>query len=144
MSYSSYNPQEIAVIIGGIPIEGLADGTFVNVERSANTFEKSTGCDNRTTRIKQNDRSGTVTITLSQTSPSNDYLSGIMALDEATGDGVVALLIKDINGSTLCSAPYAWIVKPSPAGYGKSITNREWKLDCSDLYMFIGGNPTGV
>jgi hypothetical protein len=57
---------------------------------------------------------------------------------------VVPITIKDLNGTSLVFSPKAWIIKPTNLGYAKSITNREWKFDCSDLSIFTGGNPTGV
>lgn len=138
--FATYDPGKVVVNVGGIPIEGFADGTFVNVERSSDTFTKSTGADNRTTRIKQGDKSGTITITLSQSSPSNDVLSGIMLLDETTNDGVVPILVKDLLGTTLAVSAYSWIRKPPAAPFAKSISNREWIFDCADLNMYIGGN----
>lgn len=135
----TYDPAKVVVNVGGVNLEGYADGTFVTAERSSDTYTKSTGADGRTTRVKQNDKSGTITITLQQSSPSNNFLSSIMTLDETAGEGIVPVTIKDILSSSLISTGYAWVKKPPATPYAKENSNREWVLDCAVLEMFIGG-----
>ena len=53
---ATYDPKNVKVNVGGVPILGFADGTFITVERTSDNFEKITGADNRTTRIKMLNR----------------------------------------------------------------------------------------
>jgi len=138
---ATYDPSKVVLSVGGAEINGYADGEFINVDRANDTFNKSTGADNRTVRIKQNDFSGSITITLSQTSESNNILSAFMILDETTNDGIVPVLIKDLLGSSVYVSAYAWVRKPPAGAYGKDDSNREWVLDCANLDIFHGGNP---
>ena len=85
--------------------------------------------------------SGEITLTLAQTSPSNDYLSSIQTLDELSGTGVVPVLIQDNSGRSKYVSGFAWIRRPPDAEFGKEISNREWVLDCADISFFTGGNP---
>jgi len=142
MSLSTYVPEDILVIIGGAIMSGFGDGTFVVVERDEDTFSKKTGANGRTTRTKSSNKSGSITLTLQQTSPSNDILSAIHAIDEQTGNGVVPVLIKDKRGTSIHSSPAAWVKKPASASYAKESEDREWVLDCADLEGHVGGNPT--
>ena len=140
MAVRTYDPAGVTVSVGGYPIQGFADGTFINVERSADLFSKVVGADGFTSRSKSNDRSGTVTITLKQTSPSNDVLAGIQLLDEVSNQGVVPVMVKDINGNTLVFSESGWIRKAPTIEEGRDLTDREWAFDCADLDMFAGGN----
>ena len=142
MPLSTYVPEDILVIVGGAIIDGYADGTFINVERDEDTFSKKTGANGRTTRTKSSNKSGSITLTLQQTSPSNDVLSAFHAIDEQTANGVIPVLIKDKRGTSLYSSPAAWVKKPAAASFAKESENREWTLDCADLEGFTGGNPT--
>lgn len=135
----TYDPAKVVVNVAGVNLEGYADGTFVTAERTSDTYTKSTGADGRTTRVKQNDKSGSITITLQQTSPSNNHLSAIMVLDESSGEGIVPVTIKDILSSSLIASSYAWVKKPPASPYAKENSNREWVFDCAVLEMFIGG-----
>ena len=58
-------------------MSGFADGTFLTVDRDDDQWAKVTGADGTSTRIKSNNRSGNMTLTLKQSSPSNDVLSRI-------------------------------------------------------------------
>jgi hypothetical protein len=140
MAVKSYNPADVSVIFAGIPIEGYADGTFLVAARDNQSFTKMVGSDGEGARAKSNDAGGTITLTLMQTSISNDALSAQMALDEASGDGVGPLLIKDGSGRTLIVAESAWIQKPADAEFGREISNREWVIETDNMQIFDGGN----
>lgn len=139
MAVKNYNPANILVAWNGIPIEGFADGTFVVAERANDSFSKVVGSSGEGARAKSNDKSGSVTVTLMQTSASNDLLSAALALDENSGDAVGPLLITDLNGTTLIEAQTAWILRPPNNEFGREISNREWVFDTDSLGIFTGG-----
>jgi hypothetical protein len=140
MPVRTFDPKQCLVIIGGVPMSGFADGTFVSIERTSDTFTKVSGADGIVSRAKSNDRSGTLTLTLAQTSPSNDVLSGFAIKDEMAGAGIVPILVKDLSGRSIYIAAFGWVKKPPTGEFGKEIANREWTLDLADLDMFAGGN----
>lgn len=140
MSVRSYDPSQVVVTVNGAQMSGFADGTFVSVIRSNDAFTKVTGADGVTSRSKSSDKSGELTITLAQTSPSNDILSALATLDELSSLGVVAIAVKDISGRSLFASGNAWIRKVPDSAFGKEIDNREWVFDCADLAPFVGGN----
>lgn len=139
MSVKTYDPAGIAIIVAGGPIEGFAPDTFVVAARRNPSWALTVGADGEGARAKSNDKSGTITFTLIQTSLSNDFLSSLAALDELTNNGVGPLLIKDLNGDTIIAAGTAWVQKPADSEYGKEIATREWVLETDDLNMFVGG-----
>jgi hypothetical protein len=140
MPVRTYDPKQCLAIIGGIPMSGFADGTFISIERTSDTFSKVSGADGIVSRAKTNDRSGVLTLTLCQTSPSNDVLSGIALTDELTNAGIVPVLVKDLSGRSVYVAAFGWVKKPPTGEFGKEIGDREWTLDLADLDMFAGGN----
>lgn len=140
MSVKSYDPNAVTLVFAGIPVEGYADGTFVNVARNNPAFALTVGSSGEGARAKSNDKSGTVTLTLIQSSLSNDALSAIAALDEASSDGVGPLLMKDLSGRSLYAAETAWIQKVSDAEFAREITSREWVIETDSLEVFVGGN----
>jgi hypothetical protein len=141
MPVRTYDPKQVSVLVAGVPIGGFADGTAISVIRSNDSYSKVSGADGVMSRAKSNDISGEVTLTLSQTSPSNDYLSSIQSLDSLSGTGVVPVLIQDNSGRSKYVSGFAWVRKPPDSEFGKEISNREWVLDCADLSFFTGGNP---
>jgi hypothetical protein len=140
MGLGTVDPQQVNVSIGGNIITGFADGTFLNVERDEDTWNKVVGADGSVARSKSANKAATLTLTLLQTSPSNDILSALAALDEETGDAEIPIIIKDNSGTTLVSAPESWIQKPPAIVYGKEVQNREWVFALSKTTFFAGGN----
>lgn len=146
----TFDPSSVVVIVGPTPIGGFADGSFIRVRRTSDLFTKITGVEGVTTRVRSTDKSGEITLTLSQTSPSNDILSGYALADELANASVLPIFIKDNSGKGLLSivqsrslfvSAFGWVRKFPDVEYSKSEANREWLLDCSDLVMNVGGNP---
>lgn len=142
MAVTTYDAKKVAVIVGGIPMSGLADGTFVSIERDEDSFTKVVGADGQTSRAKSNNRGGSMSLTLMQSSPSNDVLTAFMLADETANAGVVPIAVVDFSGRTKFASAFGWIKKPPVAEFGKELSEREWVFDLSDVDIFIGGNVT--
>lgn len=137
-----YNPKEVVIIFGPIIVTGFADGTFLSVEFNEDAFTLQVGTDGEGTRSKSNNESGRATFTLMQSSDSNDLLSALHGVDKSTpsGDGIVPLLIKDLQGTSLHSAETAWIVKGPTNEYGREAGPREWVIETDNLVSVTGSN----
>lgn len=137
-----YDPDLISIVFAGILIEGYADGEFVSIEANSEDFLMKMGTDGEGTRSKTNDRSGTVTLKLMQSSSSNPRLSAIRELDLAqpNGAGVGALQVRDQGGVTIYSAEQAYIEKLPSSSFDREATTREWVLKTDKLTAIIGGN----
>ena len=143
MSVKTYDPKQVLVSLtynkgkSSANVMGFADGTGIKVMRTADAYSKSVGMDGDTSRVKNPDISGEITLTLAQTSPSNDILS---AIANSTSDGDIATIaVKDTYGTSHYVSAYVWVKKQAEAEFSKSLTNREWVLECADLAMTTGG-----
>ena len=134
------NAKEVSIIIGPHAVSGFAAGSFVTIAKDEPAYAKKVGTDGKVTRAKSNNNAGTITIRLDQASASNDYLSGLALLDQATDTGVVPALIRDANGRTIISAESAWVQKMPDTEQSNESLDREWVLDCGPIDMFVGGN----
>lgn len=144
MVVATFDPKSVLISFGGVPLSGFADGTFLELTADTQQFTKVVGADGFTTRVKSNDYGGVLTLTLSQSSPSNDVLSGFLQLDRTTNTAVLPLLIKDMSGTTLVFAAQAWIQQFPDTAFGNEINNRAWIFDLADLDLLIGGNNQTV
>ena len=140
----TYDPKQVILTVGGFPIGGYADGTFIQHEYDEDAFAKVTGADGFSSRAKSQNNDSMLTITLAQTSPSNNTLSALALADKLSNTGVVPVVMKDVGGTpggetTLFSAN-GWVRKQANLEYGKEITNREWILDLTDTDLLVGGN----
>ena len=140
----TYDFKKNKLIIGGLPIQGFADGTGINFSRQEDLFSDVSGADGEMSRAKSNNRSGMLTITLSQTSPSNDYLSFLHNQDETNNTGIRAALLKDFGGTSQVSSPAVYVKKFADIELGKEITGREWSILCADTKVNVGGNANAI
>lgn len=141
-STKTYDPGLVVIQFGPYLITGTADGTFVKASRNEDTFKTYVGADGTPARSRSRNKSGSVELTLAQTSPSNDALGAAHLADELLGAGVYPLMIKDLNGTTLVAAAEAWVTKPADVEEGKEVGNRAWKLETGSLNIWSGGNIT--
>jgi hypothetical protein len=135
----TFDPGKVIVTFAGNLITGFAAGTFISAERAEDTFSAEAGASGEVARVRNRNKLGTVTLTLMQTSPSNDVLSAQAKRDELSGTGAGSLLVKDLGGTTLIASPSAWIKKPPAVEFAKELSNREWVLE-GELDIFAGSN----
>lgn len=136
----TYDPKQVIVTFGTVIVSGYAEGTFIAIAQNGDSFEKQRGADGGVDRVNKNASDYAVTLTLKQTSLTNDALSVIAALDKASNTGKLPLVVKDINGTSLFFAEQAWIGKEPDPEDGDAISSREWRFDTGIAAQFIGGN----
>jgi hypothetical protein len=140
MANKTLDPKLFHITVAGRALSGFADGTYIRVERRNPTYSLTVGADGEAARAKSNDKSGSVTVTLIQTSADNDFLSDLALADELTNAGVFPLTIIDDNGSTVVGAAQAWITQPAAIENAKEVQGREWVIESGSMDMFTGGN----
>lgn len=138
----TYSPSDYTITVAGQKVTGFTDGAFIEVAPDEQLYNKHVGADGYTSRARTSNRSGTITITLARTSPSNEIMSAIMKRDIASDDGIVPVNIKDSKGRTVIEAPSAWVQSVPTLTDSKDIEPRTWVLDCSNLTLYIGGNTS--
>ena len=134
----TYNPALVLVSFAGVPLSGFADGTFIEIERNVDAFEVTVGAGGETVRTQSQNRSGKITFTVLQSSIANDILDAKATADELTGTGAASFFMKDLNGTTICTAANCWVKKKAAIKRGKEISNSEWVLETDLLDMHPG------
>ena len=139
--YAHYELRNITCIFGGILIDGYGADDAVTVAFDVEAFTKTVGVDGLAVRNKMHDRTGTITITLSYASATNDQLSGVYQADQlaSTGAGVGPFTLRDRGGRTLFEAPYAWICDTPDLNFNSEAGSRVWMLHFQSGTMFAGG-----
>ena len=140
MATKTYDPK-LVIITFGLPINGYADGTFISVTSSTERFTTTVGADREVTRTRSNDDTAEITITLKQSSASNDYLSTVAELDRTLNLGIRPLQIVDLSGTTLLFWPEAWVQSMPDVEFSNEATDRAWVFKTGQpVAMTIGGN----
>lgn len=123
-------------------LSGFAEDSHIDVERAVDTFDSYTGIDNVTTRIFKANTMAKVTVSLQQTSASNDVLSQLYINDKNSrnSSGLFTLTVKDGSGRSIYFAQEAWVGVVPNSKFGSGMNTREWVLQCARMDSFIGGN----
>lgn len=143
MGTKVYDSNEVSVILGGISIDsGRADGDFVKITPTSSTYTSKAGVDGEVTRSKTNDDRAKLEILVLQTSSSNGLLWALHAADKLSkgGVGVVPVLVKDNNGTTVLGAEHAWIEKYPDISYGGETGVLSWPIEIANLRTILGGS----
>ena len=138
----TYDSKQVAVIFGGVPLEGFAAGSRVTLTPSAKAFTKQVGSDGESTRSKTNDSTYTVKLSLHQSSLSNDFLSAKHNADLATPGGITdPLFIKDLLSGTTYIAKNAWLTGFPENAFEAEAGALEWEIETGDMIVDIHGMP---
>lgn len=139
MPVVTYDPTQVIVTVNGSTLSGFVDGTFVAVERAVETFSKVVGAYGEVARVKSADRSGTMTLTLMQSSNSNLVLNALANQDEQSSTGVVPIQVKDLSTNGAVFAAEGWIKGKPKVEWGKEMSNREWVFELASVAITPGG-----
>lgn len=141
MSIYTYVPSEVQLLIGGNHIvHGIVE---ISAKKNSKTFEIVKGIRGKNTRKRNQDTSCTISVTLLQTSTSNDVLSEILWLDSQIGTGRLSLQLKDSSGSTRIKSDDAFIEDYADITFQETIQGRVWNIQCLTTSSFVvGGNAS--
>lgn len=144
MALLTYAPYQVSISLAGLfDIEGFADGTFIEISKDVAPYQYQRGMDGQSSRTYTYDPTYTITITLAQTSKSNDILNRLHTIDLATQLGKIPLLIRDKNGNTNFFSPTAWIENYPVIAFSGGMETRVWTLKCSEGVLQAGGAGEG-
>lgn len=143
---ATLSPIDVTVVISqsGFThvVSGYAEDSNIMVERGSDSFEKHVGIDNKTSRVYKSDKSGMITLSLAQTSVSNDVLDLLQRNDAAArnSSGLFSVTVKDGSGRSVYHSLEAWISKVPNSAFGSSMQMREWVIQAAEMTSIIGGN----
>ena len=139
MAIATINPKKFRGTFGPVILSGYADD-MVSIEYPDDAFEVVRGGQGEVTMVNKSVDDVQVTVTLKQSSATNDQLSVIHIADRLTGAGVFPLVFIDGSGTTLLFADAARIVKAPTVDFGNSAKDRVWTFHTGPCELHIGGN----
>jgi hypothetical protein len=124
-----YDPKKHNISAGGLPLTGFAGGTFLNIEANSDDWSEITGVYGDTTRIRLNDKSAIITLTLLYGSPGNTILDDFRKLDLNSGLGVFNFLADDsLNPGNQHIAATCYVRRAPTATRSDEAPTVEWTL----------------
>lgn len=140
MTIRTYDSKQVVITIGSHVVTGYADDTFVSIEENGDGTDHTIGANGEMARSMSQDRTCKVTLTLQQTSPSNDVLSSLVDADRLSGNGLFAVSIADLRGSTVLTDSNSFIAKKAASAFAAKAGTREWAITTSNEVEFtVGG-----
>lgn len=143
----TYAPESLMIVInhptiGSHIINGVADGSFINISREVPASGLYVGADLTAARVVRGNRASSIGVTLHQASESNDVLALLLEYDQEvrSNAGLFSITIKDASGRSEWHSPQAFIAQEPDRSFGVDIENREWVIQCVSLKGRIGGN----
>lgn len=130
MSVKTYDPSEVAIIIGGSIISSW---NSITIAREEDGWTFSTGTSGEVTRTKNLNKMGTLTLLLPQTSADNAVLSAFQI-----AENVLACSVIDKSGTSIGLMPEGTVVKVPDSEFAKESGEREYQIK-GDLVEFIAG-----
>lgn len=144
MTIQNFDINQFTVTLVGASVNhvitGFAKDTCFSLAMDEDNIKYDSDSNGNIVTFNNYNRAAKVTITLHQSSPSNDVLSRLFLQKDITGiNGVFAFQAKDNNGSTLISSPGATVLSVNNVDFGDSVNNRVWTILLSKTTPFIGG-----
>lgn len=137
----TYVPSDVTLNVLGLDVEGYTDGTFISIQPEKQTYSFRRTFDGSTMAIRDKWQTYKLTITLHQTSPSNNWLHLLYTLfKEYNIPFVIPILMRDKSGSTTFFASDCWFEKEPVANFGSQVGDTAWEIRCNNGVMRLGGN----
>lgn len=138
-----YDPNQVQVSLGGVLLEGFAEGSMIEVEPSAEDYATVVGTKGNVGVARIYNSLATVKLRFLQTSNANDQLSTLRNSSRAaTATGFAsAFSMRDASGTTKIQGT-AFIQKRPTTTMSNTVEAREWTLTLIESSAFIGGNTS--
>jgi len=138
----NYSLRNVIILVGGIPVKSqLVKDNPVEIEYDEEQYDLEMGADGEGTRVDNNNKAATVTLTFMSSSDANAFLSAIVLADGPDGAGIFPFALTDTKGTTKCIAKSAFLTGvPKSFAFSQKTTPRSWKIRTDKLESFVGGN----
>lgn len=136
MALPVYSPRNVVINFLGHAAEGLAPDTFISFQYNTDITDEEVGGDGSVSVSMSPDETGTCTLSLMQESPTNKFLSGVLALQRTNGTiASGSFTIKDPSGAVIAKLSDAHIKTAPTIGLGSTATGstRDWVIYCQKM-----------
>lgn len=122
----TYSPSDVKLVVSGYTLSGIMD---INLAWNTPPFSIRRGIRGRNTRVYNKDLSATLTISVQQTSVTNDVLFQILRLDRRGGLARLDLALSDNSGRSVVQTTEAYVARYPDLTYSSSFNPHQWVFD---------------
>jgi hypothetical protein len=136
-----YSAKNTSCIIGGVPMQGLADDNAYTLTQTEDGYTTTIGLDDAVVFAQNGASVMEVTIRLMHTSSANGVLQGFYAFGRINPlNAFRTFLFKDLTGTLVVTSDKCLVIKPADIVTSKAVPIREWKIQVADPIVVGGGN----
>lgn len=145
INLGNYSPDDLHLVISLDDevhiVGGYSEGTMVSVTRTTPLSTYVNGGDDSGMRVFRKNSAGSMTITLMQTSGTNDFMTMWAKKDIEMRGYLGKVTFVDASGRSSFTGTDCFVESLPDAGFGTDGTdNRTWVIYCRKLDQHIGGN----
>ena len=136
-----YSFANTVVLVNGVELTGWSEGDdVINIKRLSDSASHKVGAGGDMMVTISADKSGEFTFKLQQTSPSNKFLLGLLALMEAGAKTFVPVfvLFQDTYRNDLATGTVGYLKRPPDIGRGATAGDQEWTVVVERLDLVLG------
>lgn len=126
----TYDPELVTVTVNGVFVTGFIENSKIEAEKNENSIEPYVGVDGLVHYAKNADKTGTITLALTNTSPSLPYLRDLARTQEEFNVSIVDM---NEHGENIVSDGCV-ILKDADIRAGKEI--EEYEIEIFVPYMY--------
>lgn len=136
MAIRNYDPEEVMLVFGGRTLTGYGTGSYMTAQKTEAKWATHVGAQGEVGRSRNRNPLGTVTVTLSRTSPDLDFMIQKMNSDDIDSCYVIDRNDKEIR----CGGSESWIsMQPGfEATGGDAIPEMTFEIQVADFEMRMG------
>ena len=124
-----YSWANVILLVNGIEINGFDEGDdVVKGERTKDSAQDKVGVDGEMSVSYTQDKSGTITIRLQQTSDSNAFLNSLVVAAENGAFVPVAVLLRNTITTETAGGSQGYIKRVPNISRGENVTSQEWMI----------------
>lgn len=139
MDVKTFIPSNMNLIICGYKVEGW---NKVVVTRNSPTFRQIRGIRGKNTRVRLEDSSAVISITVPQSEDVNDVLSLIALADIQYGTCRLEVMLKDITSDTIFTTTNGYLTMLPPISYSSEVEDNTWEIYCDESMFVQGGSKS--
>lgn len=134
----TYSPSNTVLTFGGHVVRGWDS---ISISRVLPSFRNIQGIRGKNTRNRVGNTATTLKLVIPQTNILNSVLREIVTIDEATGNGRVAIMLRDNTGIELFQTNNAYFERPANLDFKEDVSPREWTIHCMDAGASQSSGP---
>ncbi len=139
------NPSLDILTIAGHVVTGYADDTKITIERDNDIMNKLVGVNGDYSLAQNLDSTGTMTVRLQETSPSNEFFwTALTAMNLGEVKGVFAYTCTRNNAASSIKGGVCWLQGQPSMDYGSEVAVYEWVFGVSSAASGPAGTVDAI